>query len=148
MSPLGNYDYVVNLAANVSFTLPMTEAYNANVRTSLNVAKLCKEMGARLVHFSTAYVGSTNEQADLNWEAIRDSVEGDQSHASSEMMRLSYPNTYSFTKAVAEHAILSLCPEACIIRPSIVGPSVAYPRPGWSPNPSTVTAGAAWWLKR
>ena len=80
--------------------------------------------------------------------SARFSVEGDQSLANAEMRRLAYPNTYSFTKAVAELAVLHACPDAIIIRPSIVGPSAVYPRPGWANAPSTVTAGAAWWLKR
>jgi fatty acyl-CoA reductase len=45
------------------------------------------------------------------------------------------PNTYTFTKQIAEYLIYQECSvPTVIIRPSIVGASVSEPFPGWIDN--------------
>ncbi len=43
------------------------------------------------------------------------------------------PNTYTFTKAIAESVIVKECGDlpCCIVRPSIIGSSWKEPFPGW-----------------
>ena len=45
-----------------------------------------------------------------------------------------YPNTYTFTKALSEHILLSRRRDdlkMCVFRPTIIGPSLNEPSPGW-----------------
>ena len=52
------------------------------------------------------------------------------------------PNTYAYTKAIAESLIIQECKDipTCIVRPSIVGASWREPFPGWIDNFNGPTA--------
>jgi fatty acyl-CoA reductase len=54
----------------------------------------------------------------------------------------SRPNTYTFTKAIAESLVLKECKNipCAIVRPSIVGASWREPFPGWIDNFNGPTA--------
>ena len=47
---------VIHLAASVSFTQPLKDAYACNTGSTLNVVELCKSLEAKLCHFSTAFI--------------------------------------------------------------------------------------------
>ncbi|GMH61430.1 hypothetical protein TrST_g6711 [Triparma strigata] len=146
---------VIHLAASVSFTQPLKDAYACNTRSTLNVVELCKSLEAKLCHFSTAFVHNDAKvyKQDLGkgWDAkaVQKSIETD-CHYASKLLK-SYPNTYSFSKHLTEK-LLSLpgtSPKIppLIIRPSIVGPSILHPTPNFSGSKgTTVTAGSAYYL--
>nr|XP_033204524.1 fatty acyl-CoA reductase 1-like [Bombus vancouverensis nearcticus] len=52
-----------------------------------------------------------------------------------------YPNTYAFSKNLAEQILASKCKDlpVAIVRPSIIGPSLEEPCPGWIENISALT---------
>ena len=52
-----------------------------------------------------------------------------------------YPNTYTFTKNLAEQIVDNNgdCLPVAIVRPSIIGASLKEPCPGWVDNTSGVT---------
>jgi nucleoside-diphosphate-sugar epimerase len=52
-----------------------------------------------------------------------------------------YPNTYTFTKNLAEQIVSSNTQglKVRIVRPSIVGPSLQQPSPGWMDKPTVYT---------
>ncbi|XP_033180374.1 LOW QUALITY PROTEIN: fatty acyl-CoA reductase 1-like [Bombus impatiens] len=53
-----------------------------------------------------------------------------------------YPNTYTFSKNLAEQIVASKCKDlpVAIVRPSIVGASLQEPCPGWIENISALTS--------
>ena len=52
-----------------------------------------------------------------------------------------YPNTYTFSKNMAEQIVASKCRDlpVAIVRPSIIGASLEEPYPGWIQNISGIT---------
>ena len=52
-----------------------------------------------------------------------------------------YPNTYTFSKNLAEQIVASKCKDmpVAIVRPSIIGASLEEPCPGWIENISALT---------
>lgn len=120
-----------------------------NILSTKKVIDLCKQMPKleAFVHVSTAYSNCHRKTVD---ERVYPSpVEPDNiiqfsSWISDEMdVQVSpaiinpHPNTYTFTKAIAESIVVSECigqiPFA-IVRPSIVGASCYEPVPGWVDN--------------
>lgn len=148
---------VLHCAADVRFDLPLSQAAVSSITASLQVAQLAALWGSPLFLFvSTAFVhavpstvGSLREELvelrDFDpMELYRDIV-GDGRWATKAMRELGFPNTYTFTKAIAEHLVLRACADAGldvrIVRPSIVGPAWAAPYAGWcGQRPSTIVA--------
>lgn len=156
---------VLHCAGDVRFDQPLQQAAVSLISASLQVAQLAAAFRARrFIFVSTAFVHavpSSNsflqerlvELRDFDpMELYRDAV----SHgkwAEKAMRELGFPNTYTFTKAIAEHLILQACAaekvEAHIVRPSIVGPAWAAPFAGWSGDkPSTIVAAAVLLARR
>jgi fatty acyl-CoA reductase len=128
-----------------------------NIEGTKKVLNLCKKMSKleALVHVSTAYANCDRKQID---EIIyRPSVTPDHLLNLAEWMsdslvaqitpRLIHPrpNTYTFTKAIAETVVAHECSSAssvdsqrflpcAIVRPSIVGCAWQEPLPGWIDN--------------
>ena len=52
-----------------------------------------------------------------------------------------YPNTYTFSKNLAEQIVASKCKDlpVAIVRPSVVGVSLKEPCPGWIQGTSAFT---------
>ena len=50
---------------------------------------------------------------------------------------LGFPNTYAYTKSLAERLLLTHYPETTILRPSIVESAVEHPFPGWNEGYNT-----------
>jgi len=150
---------LLHVAADVRFDKPLQQAAVSHITASLQAAQVAARWGAkRFLFVSTAFVhavpsASTCLQERLvelrdfdAMELYRDMVT-DGRWAAKAMRELGFPNTYTFTKAVAEHLVLQACAEAKldarIVRPSIVGPAWAAPFAGWSGDqPSTVIAAA------
>ena len=155
--------HIFNCAASVSFTQSLTEAATSNILSSLNVqclgTRITKER-IQFVHVSTAFVhggccGSNGEPlseglfsfGQFHPMKIYSSMIATQFYASKAMNELSFPNTYAFSKCVAEHLLLINDPSTIIIRPSIIGPAVEFPYEGWAGRtPSTIVAAACLYL--
>jgi thioester reductase-like protein/1-acyl-sn-glycerol-3-phosphate acyltransferase len=142
--------HVLHCAASVEFDRPVAEAAASNVTSALNVLELARTF-VRLqgmVSVSTAYTtvwrpGSIEETlaplprpAEEYHQAI---LEGSRSEA--EMLaETGHPNTYTFTKCIAEHLICARRGDVplTIVRPSIISASWAAPFPGWIDSPAAL----------
>lgn len=137
--------HVLHAAASVSFDLPLEEAARSNVGPTvhlLELARSCRRL-ERLVYVSTAYVtphpGNRTAIAEAlvplprpAEELYRSILDGtaDQQKLLKESR---HPNTYTFTKCLAEHLISERRGGVplSIVRPSIISASWRYPFPGW-----------------
>lgn len=145
-----NVDIIIHSAATVKFNEPIRIAMEMNVIAVIEVIQLAKEMKHLEVfcHISTAYSQcdcSKNEEIIEKFYPVK--VEADKiieamGWMSDEMLNSfttsligTFPNTYTFTKSLAEH-LLKNEPSLplVIVRPSIVSSSVADPFPGWVDN--------------
>lgn len=141
-----------------------TPQLKKQVTGALRVHKLASTLNpnspTRLIHVSTAFVhpkpapntllpeslvplsfGPSSSESESKGEgdplALYHSItDGTQWLASRTMRRGGWVNTYTFTKALAEHLLARRCGGAGvdlrIVRPAIVGPAWAFPEPGES----------------
>ncbi|XP_044764151.1 putative fatty acyl-CoA reductase CG5065 [Coccinella septempunctata] len=140
---------VFHAAASVRFDDHLTDAILLNTRGTREVCLLAKEMKniTALVHFSTSYchtdrkvIGEEIYPAHADWrDAIRIAENVDR--FTLDLMTKKYidplPNTYTFTKSLAEHVVNDLCDgviPSLIFRPSIVISTWNDPVPGWIDN--------------
>ncbi|KAF3420318.1 hypothetical protein E2986_00769 [Frieseomelitta varia] len=163
---------VFHVAATVRFDEKMKLAVPINVRSPIEVMNLCKEISSlkyqyistailasnfSFVHVSTAYA---NCPLDLIEEKVYEApIDGEKLITIVEYMdeklideitpRLlgAWPNTYTYTKAVAESVIVKQAGElpVGIFRPAIVISTYREPIRGWIDNlygPTGVAAGA------
>ncbi|XP_076391887.1 fatty acyl-CoA reductase wat-like [Megachile rotundata] len=150
---------VFHVAATVRFDEKMKLAVPINVRSPKDIIHLCKEMPnlKSFVHVSTAYA---NCPRDFIEEKVYDPpMEADKLITLVDCMdeklvdeitpRLlgSWPNTYTFTKALAESVIAKEAGDlpVGIFRPAIVISTYREPTRGWIDNmygPTGVAAGA------
>jgi fatty acyl-CoA reductase len=119
----------------------------------IDLAKKCKQLEV-LVHVSTAYANCDRSHISevvynppVRPERLIEAMEwmdGDLVDTLTPKIIKSRPNTYTFTKAVAEYLVLRECKEGgvpcAIVRPSIVGASWREPFPGWIDNFNGPTA--------
>ena len=157
--------HIYHCAASVSFTQTLEEAAMSNITSAIQMQEFCtrlKESNAKYVFISTAFIHSDkkgNEKSPLPEELfsldpfdpaeIYRSMLTTQTYASNAMMTLNFPNTYTFSKCVAENLLMrSKIQNTIIIRPSIVGPSIQEPYEGWAgKKPSTLVAAVCLYLK-
>lgn len=138
---------------------------------ALRIQALARSLGAtcqRFIHVSTAFVHPRPSSASSSLletlvalgeedpQALYHSAtDGTQWLAARALKRGGWPNTYTFTKAVAEHLLARRCGTGAsgagagatgrmdlrIVRPAIVGPAWQYPQPGYlGQKPSTLSA--------
>ncbi|CAH1118467.1 unnamed protein product [Phaedon cochleariae] len=150
---------VFHVAATLRFDENLKVAYGINVNGAKDVVNLARQMEnlKSLVHVSTAYsncpYGDIEEkvyECPINYEHVQSVIEK-VSKAEVELItpRIlgNWPNTYTFTKALAENMLKDIgagLPIA-IFRPSIVISTYKEPIPGWIDNlygPTGVVAGA------
>eukprot|EP00929_Paragymnodinium_shiwhaense_P031046 TRINITY_DN1747_c0_g4_i1.p1 TRINITY_DN1747_c0_g4~~TRINITY_DN1747_c0_g4_i1.p1 ORF type:complete len:2129 (+),score=480.49 TRINITY_DN1747_c0_g4_i1:110-6496(+) len=156
---------VMHCAGDVRFTQPLQEAALSIISGTLQVVQQAARWKAeRLVFVSTAFVHPVPSAGDALQERLVDLRDFDPMElyrdavnhgrwAEKAMRHLGFPNTYTFSKAVAEHLVTRTCAAsnvAChIIRPSIVGPAWAAPYAGWCGNaPSTIVGATCLVVKR
>ncbi len=150
--------HVVHCAASVRFDQSLADAAAINIHGALRVQTLAASLSSccRFVHVSTAFVhprpsaSALPEElvslADYDPRDLYESMRGTQWLATQAMKRLGFSNTYTFTKAVAEHLLMQQCAplrrlQLCIVRPSIVGPAWTWPWRGYfGEKPTTLTA--------
>jgi alcohol-forming fatty acyl-CoA reductase len=137
--------HLIHTAASISFDLPLQSAARSNVTTALNVLEMARHCSRleRLVSVSTAYVtphadNDTPIAESLSplpapAEELLASIENGTAVEAELLKRSGHPNTYTLTKSIAEHLLLSRrgsIPLA-IVRPSIISASREQPFPGW-----------------
>lgn len=141
----GRITHIIHCAASVEFDLPLAEAAAANITSCLNMLELARRCVKlkQLVNVSTAYVtpfrrgaGPITEvlaplpraAADI-YRAILDGTADEKQY----LAETGHPNTYTFTKCVAEHLATERKGDIplVIVRPSIISASYRHPFPGW-----------------
>ena len=164
LSTIGDYETdklikietIINCAAAIDFNLSIQEALEQNVSNMRNLIAFSKKNKVKkFIHISTAYVNDAynrdikNEFVDL--KLITEKCDIDQIYFNIKNSKISFeqiqriqyfPNTYAFTKCLAEHFIKKEIHsddginnndriEFKIIRPSVITVSNLVPYPGW-----------------
>ncbi|XP_032678741.1 fatty acyl-CoA reductase wat isoform X2 [Odontomachus brunneus] len=156
---------VFHVAATVRFDEKLKLAMAINVRSARDILHLCREITnlKSFVHVSTAYANCP--QAVIEEKFYDPPFDSDKLMAVMECMddKLveditpqllgKWPNTYAYTKAIAEHAIKKHSEDlpVGIFRPAIVVSTYREPVRGWIDNmygPTGVAAGAGTGLLR
>jgi len=141
-------EIVVNLAATINFQEPMRVAVSMNMLGTKRVLALAKKMPKiqALVHVSTAYgnchLQETYEElypAPISPDKLMnmtDWLSDDVLDSMTQKLVHPRPNTYTYTKALAEHILVNEAEHVpyAIIRPSIVCGAWREPEPGWVDN--------------
>ncbi|KAK9295404.1 hypothetical protein QLX08_010260 [Tetragonisca angustula] len=149
-----NMNIVFHVAATVRFNEPLNVAVNTNTKDTARVIQLCKELKhvISIIHVSTAYNNAYLSEIEekvyttcLAPSAVVDICESKDKtliDLLEERILKMYPNTYTFTKNLAEQVLCSSCDSipVAIVRPSIIGASRKEPCPGWVDNIYGVTA--------
>ncbi|VEN34703.1 unnamed protein product [Callosobruchus maculatus] len=138
---------IYHVAASVRFDDPLREAIITNIRSTREIIQLalkCSKLEAFL-HVSTAYCNVDNNfieeklyTSPVDWRDAIDLAESDMDLSVCTVKYMKpWPNTYTFTKRIAEHVTTELCKDkipAIILRPSIIVHSEKEPMPGWIDN--------------
>jgi len=137
--------HILHGAAAVAFDLPLAEASAANVDATLHLlefAKGCTRL-AGLVAVSTAYVSphpgdripieEVPAPLPAPAEKLHRAILAGEAREQALLAASGHPNTYTFTKCLAEHRMLERREglPLVIVRPSIVSASWRTPFPGW-----------------
>ncbi|CAF3077294.1 unnamed protein product [Rotaria socialis] len=139
---------VFHSAATVRFQEPLRLAIQMNVASVKKLLALCHKMKKlqSIVHVSTAYANcNRNDVAEMIYPPpiqpakLLEASEWMDDHvfdALTNKIISDRPNTYTFTKALAEYILSQEAKDLplAIIRPSIVGSSWREPIPGWVDN--------------
>jgi 1-acyl-sn-glycerol-3-phosphate acyltransferase len=137
--------HIIHAAASVEFDLPLAQAAQANIETSLNLLELAQRCPGleRLVCVSTAYVtphrgddvpiAETLAPLPAPAAELLGRIREGRADEAGWLARSGHPNTYTLTKSIAEHLLVARRGEVplTIIRPSIISASRAHPFPGW-----------------
>ncbi|XP_034234650.1 fatty acyl-CoA reductase wat-like [Thrips palmi] len=156
---LKEVNVVFHMAATVRFDEKIRLATAINVQSTVDLLALARTMPdlKAFVHVSTAYSYPQNKiieekfyKPDVSPERlmnILNSMEDDMLNAITPQLITTWPNTYAFTKAVAEDVVQqhSKGLPVIMVRPSIVISTAKEPIAGWINNvygPTGVVAGA------
>ena len=136
--------HMIHCAASVDFHLPIAQAASANITSALNVLNLASKSAnlKHMVDVSTAYVtpsdgtGRIHERLSRlprSAESIYRSIVDGTASEKDLMAETGHPNTYTYTKCVAEHLLMERRGDVplSILRPSIISAAWRYPFPGW-----------------
>lgn len=143
-----NVHIVFHSAATVRFDEPLKVAVDMNLIGTKRVIDLSKRMKniEVFLHVSTAYANCDRQfiaeevyPSPVQPEKLIDTVkwmDNDVTELLTPKVLRKRPNTYTYTKAVAETLVVNECKDlpCTIIRPSIVGASWREPFPGWVDN--------------
>ncbi|XP_034249185.1 putative fatty acyl-CoA reductase CG5065 isoform X4 [Thrips palmi] len=141
---------VFHVAASVRFDDPLQKALRTNLQSTKDIVQLARDMPRLkvLVHVSTAYSYTNQNPIEehvysntLDWRRALQLAElpaKDQKAIDflGPKLRGPQPNTYTFTKGLAEHLVQEASRDLpiIIVRPSIVVTSHSDPLPGWIDN--------------
>ncbi|XP_020723448.1 fatty acyl-CoA reductase 1 isoform X1 [Bombus terrestris] len=144
---------VFHVAATVRFNEPLHVAVNVNTKGTARVIQLWNEVRYPIsfVHVSTAYSNANLHEilekvytTSLKPSEVIDMCDKFDKTSINEIEKKilkTYPNTYTFSKNMAEQIVASKCRDlpVAIVRPSIIGASLEEPYPGWIQNISGIT---------
>lgn len=148
-------NYVVHCAATVDFREKLENAMKKNVLGTLQLFDLAKTFKNLIgfVHVSTAYVNSdrqgfiAEELPPLTFdpeEMVQMVLSMDPAEVEKITPKLigNYPNTYTFTKAIAERILEKRRGNIPVsyVRPTIIGASWREPFAGWIDSVSAIAA--------
>ncbi|XP_065219547.1 putative fatty acyl-CoA reductase CG5065 [Planococcus citri] len=136
---------VFHIAAALNMDADLKSAVNTNCTGTLRLLKLCTEMKhlKAFLHTSTTYCYCDK---DKTREAVFPPMEdpydimhlvtwvySDLAGTITPSLIKPHPNTYTYTKRLAEKVVSDFFPQLpiAIVRPSIVIPSIKEPLPGW-----------------
>eukprot|EP01123_Difflugia_compressa_P013503 TRINITY_DN6299_c0_g1_i1.p1 TRINITY_DN6299_c0_g1~~TRINITY_DN6299_c0_g1_i1.p1 ORF type:complete len:487 (+),score=62.86 TRINITY_DN6299_c0_g1_i1:66-1526(+) len=149
-----DYDWVCNnatcilhMAATTNFTENLRLAFEINImgtKRVLALAKSCKNL-VSMVYVSTCYTNATRHGGEIRekvypinfdpYAVIQDVIAMTPEEADKATPHIigSHPNTYTFSKMLAEHIVLEEKENIplSIVRPSIIGGAYRYPLEGW-----------------
>ncbi|CAH0602038.1 unnamed protein product [Chrysodeixis includens] len=139
---------IFHVAASVRFDDTLKFAAQMNLRGTMEIIELAKEVRelSALVHVSTSYANTNRDPIEevlypplADWRETLEVCENADEH-SLRVLTPKYlgelPNTYTFSKQLAEHVVCEHKGELpiVIVRPSIVISSAEEPIPGWIEN--------------
>ncbi|XP_043603762.1 putative fatty acyl-CoA reductase CG5065 [Bombus pyrosoma] len=150
---LEKVNIVFHVAATVRFNEPLHVAVNVNTKGTVRVIELWNELRHPIsfVHVSTAYSNANLYEIEekvyttsLKPSEVIDVCDKFDKTSINEMEKIvlkTYPNTYTFSKNLAEQIVASKCKDlpVAIVRPSIIGVSLKEPCPGWIQGTSALT---------
>lgn len=135
---------VFHSAATLDFDADLKSTTNCNLLGTRRVVELCQEIRdlKAMVHVSSAYVNSYLLEAeelvypppyDVN-ELLRLVKTLDDATLKAETANIlkDHPNSYTFTKHLAEHEVKNGRLPAAIVRPSMILAAWKEPVPGWT----------------
>ncbi|KAM4572828.1 fatty acyl-CoA reductase 1 isoform 2-T2 [Odontesthes bonariensis] len=143
-----NIHMVFHCAATIRFNEPLKDAMQLNVLATQKMLALAHRMKHLEVflHISTAYAHCDREVIEevvypppVDYRKLIDTLDwmdDDLVTALTPKLIGERPNTYTYTKALAEYLVLQEAGDinVAIVRPSIVGASWNDPFPGWIDN--------------
>lgn len=138
---------VFHVAATIKFNEVLRLSLQLNVTAVRMLLELCRGMDLQVfVHVSTAYSNCPNKTIEekvyspamdpYKLLSTVDWMSDDMVNDMTPFLLGDWPNTYTFTKALAETVLVkeSVGMPICIVRPSIVGAAWKDPIPGWVDN--------------
>uniref|UniRef100_A0AAQ5XJC3 Fatty acyl-CoA reductase n=1 Tax=Amphiprion ocellaris TaxID=80972 RepID=A0AAQ5XJC3_AMPOC len=139
---------VFHCAATIRFNEPLKDAMQLNVLATQKMLSLARRMKQLevFIHVSTAYANCDRElieeviyQPPVDYRKLIDTLDwmdDDLVSALTPKLIGKRPNTYTYTKALAEYLVQQEAGDlnVAIVRPSIVGASWKEPFPGWIDN--------------
>uniref|UniRef100_A0A8C6SGV6 Fatty acyl-CoA reductase n=1 Tax=Neogobius melanostomus TaxID=47308 RepID=A0A8C6SGV6_9GOBI len=143
-----NIHIIFHCAATIRFNEPLKDAMQLNVLATQKMLALGRKMKQLeiFIHVSTAYANCDRELIEeviypppVDYRKLIDTLEwmdDDLVAVMTPKLIKERPNTYTFTKALAEYLIQQEAGDLniAIVRPSIVGASWKEPFPGWIDN--------------
>ncbi|XP_048269873.1 putative fatty acyl-CoA reductase CG5065 isoform X2 [Bombus terrestris] len=150
---LEKVNVVFHAAATVIFKEPLRVAINVNTKGTARVIKLWNELKQPIsfVHVSTAFSNANLHEVEekvyttsLKPSEVIDMCDKFDEASINQIEKKilkTYPNTYTFSKNLAEQIVASRCRDlpVAIVRPSIIGASLKEPCPGWIQGTSAFT---------
>lgn len=144
-----NVEIVFHSAATVRFDEDLKDAMSLNLYGTQNMIKLCRGIKHLevFVHVSTAYANCDQEVTVeeriyppvVDPEILSSSIgwmDNNMVNALTPHLIGKRPNTYTFTKSLAEHVLLQEVENfpIAVFRPSIIGAALKEPYEGWVDN--------------
>ncbi|CAH1173794.1 unnamed protein product [Phaedon cochleariae] len=146
---INNVSIIYHIAASVRFNDFLKSAILTNTRSTRDVITLAKKLKTLdvFVYCSTAYSNCDHDVIEesiypskQDWRkaiGMAENCDEMSLQALTEKIIYPMPNTYTYTKGLAERVVFDLCENqipAIVLRPSIVSPAIKDPIPGWVDN--------------
>ncbi|XP_076754574.1 putative fatty acyl-CoA reductase CG5065 [Xylocopa sonorina] len=144
---------VFHSAATIRFNEPLKLAVNLNAKGTDRILQFCKTIKnlVSIVYVSTAYSNANRQDVgELIYPTkvkpsvvidMCDNLDQETLNKMEEQILENHPNTYTFTKNLAEQIIQEKGKDLpiAIVRPSVVGAAEKEPFPGWVSSPYGLT---------